>query len=74
MGNVTDGVDDKDSSVITAAKAYMLETAEIVKASSIGTDNVASTTDNQTLNGATNKFTLTKGTVSYNDALSLIFT
>ena len=48
----------------------MLETAEIVKASSIGTDNVASTTDNQTLNGATNKFTLTKGTVSYNDALS----
>ena len=70
MGNVTDGVDDKDSSVITAAKAYMLETAEIVKASSIGTDNVASTTDNQTLNGATNKFTLTKGTVSYNDALS----
>ena len=70
MGNVIDGVDDKDSSVITAAKAYMLETAEIVKASSIGTDNVASTTDNQTLNGATNKFTLTKGTVSYNDALS----
>ena len=64
------GVDKNDSSVITAAKAYMLETAEIVKASSIGTDNVASTTGNQALNGATNKFTLTKGTVSYNDALS----
>ena len=70
MGNVTDGVDDKDSSVITAKKAYMLERAEIVKASSIGTDEVAKTTDNATVANATNTFNLTKGKVNYNDALS----
>ena len=70
MGNVTDGVDDKDSSVITEKKAYMLERAEIVKASSIGTDEVAKTTDNATVANATNTFTLTKGKVNYNDALS----
>ena len=60
-----DGIDDNDSSIITAAKAYELESAEIVKASSIGTDTKASAgtlTDN--------KFTLTKGKVNYNDALS----
>ena len=61
----TTGIDDNDSSIITAAKAYELETAEIVKASSIGTDTNAKAgklTDN--------KFTLTKGKVNYNDALS----
>ena len=61
----TTGIDDKDSSVITAAKAYELESAEIVKASSIGTDTNA-TAGNLT----DNKFTLTKGKVNYNDALS----
>ena len=62
----TTGIDDNDSSIITAAKAYELETAEIVKASSIGTDTAAKTTA-----GATpDKFTLTKGKVNYNDALS----
>ena len=61
----TAGIDDNDSSIITAAKAYELETAEIVKASSIGTDTAATTA------GATaDKFTLTKGKVNYNDALS----
>ena len=61
-----DGIDDNDSSIITAAKAYELETAEIVKASSIGTDTAATTNA-----GATpDKFTLTKGKVNYNDALS----
>ena len=59
------GVDKKDSSVITAATAYKLETAEIVKASSIGTDTKAAA---GTLTN--NTFTLTKGKVNYNDALS----
>ncbi len=60
------GVDKNDSSVITAAKAYELETAEIVKASSIGTDTAATTKAGATAD----KFTLTKGKVNYNDALS----
>ena len=59
------GVDKNDSSVITAAAAYKLETAEIVKASSIGTDTKATA---GTLTN--NTFTLTKGKVNYNDALS----
>ena len=62
---VTTGIDDNDSSVVTVAKAYELESAEIVKASSIGTDT------NATAGKLTdNKFTLTKGKVNYNDALS----
>ena len=66
-----DGIDDNDTTVITAKKAYQLETAEILKASNIGTDTAA-TADKNTgaLNAATNKFTLTKGKVNYNDALS----
>ena len=70
MGTATDGVDDKDSSVITAKKAYMLETAEVLKASGIGADKAPTATGNDALNTATNKFTLTKGKVNYNDALS----
>ena len=62
----TAGIDDNDSSIITAAKAYELETAEIVKASSIGTDTAATTTAGATAD----EFTLTKGKVNYNDALS----
>ena len=62
----TTGIDDNDSSVVTAAKAYELETAEIVKASSIGTDTAATTAAGATAD----KFTLTKGKVNYNDALS----
>ena len=62
----TTGIDDNDSSIITAAKAYELETAEIVKASSIGTDTAATTNAGVT----PDKFTLTKGKVNYNDALS----
>ena len=62
---VTTGIDDNDSSIITAAKAYELESAEIVKASSIGTDTKAAA---GTLTN--NTFTLTKGKVNYNDALS----
>ena len=67
-----DGVDDNDSSVITAGKAYQLETAEIVKASSIGTDTAATnaTSDNDAYDKATTSFTLNKGSVSYKDALS----
>ena len=67
----TDGVDKNDSSIITAKKAYQLETAEILKASNIGTDTAA-TADKNTgaLADATNTFTLTKGKVNYNDALS----
>ena len=66
-----DGIDDNDSSIITAKKAYQLETAEILKASNIGTDTAATADKNTTvLADATNKFTLTKGKVNYNDALS----
>ena len=67
-----DGIDDNDSTVITAKKAYQLQTAEIVKASSIGTDTAAknATTANDVYNTATTKFTLNKGTVSYKDSLS----
>ena len=60
------GVDKNDSSVITADAAYKLERAEIVKASSIGSDVAATATDGATAD----KFTLTKGKVNYNDALS----
>ena len=71
MKGVADGIDDNDSTVITAKKAYQLETAEILKASNIGTDTAATADKNTgTLTDATNKFTLTKGKVNYNDALS----
>ena len=66
-----DGIDDNDSTVITAKKAYQLETAEILKASNIGTDTAATADKNaDALVDATNTFTLTKGKVNYNDALS----
>ena len=66
-----DGIDDNDSTVITDGKAYQLQTAEIVKASNIGTDTAAAADKNTgALADATNKFTLTKGKVNYNDALS----
>ena len=70
--NTADGIDDKDSTVITAGKAYQLQTAEIVKASSIGADTAATnaTADNNAYGTATTTFTLNKGTVSYKDALS----
>ena len=70
--NTADGVDDKDSSVITAGKAYQLQTAEIVKASSIGADTAATnaTNANDAYNTAATTFTLNKGTVSYKDGLS----
>ena len=70
--NTADGVDDKDSSVITARKAYQLQTAEIVKASSIGADTAAknATDANNSYDTATTTFTLNKGTVSYKDGLS----
>ena len=71
MKGVADGIDDNDSTVITAKKAYQLETAEILKASNIGTDTAATADKNTgTLADATNKFSLTKGKVNYNDALS----
>ena len=71
MKGADDGIDDNDSSIITAKKAYQLETAEILKASNIGTDTVATADKNTAgLADATNKFTLTKGKVNYNDALS----
>ena len=68
-----DGIDDNDSTVITAGKAYQLQTAEIVKASSIGTDTAAEVNGankNDNYATATKTFTLNKGTVSYKDALS----
>ena len=68
--NTADGIDDKDSTVITAGKAYQLQTAEIVKASSIGTDTAATTATNDAYDTATTTFTLNKGTVSYKDGLS----
>ena len=70
--NVADGIDDNDSTVITAGKAYQLQTAEIVKASSIGSDTAAvnNTKDNNDYDKATTSFELKKGTVSYKDSLS----
>ena len=66
-----DGIDDNDSTVITAGKAYQLQTAEIVKASSIGTDTAAAVKNGANADkDATATFTLNKGTVSYKDALS----
>ena len=68
-----DGIDDNDSTVITAGKAYQLQTAEIVKASSIGADTAAEvngTNKNDNYANATKTFTLKKGTVSYKDSLS----
>ena len=65
-----DGIDDNDSTVISAGKAYQLQTAEIVKASSIGADTAATTATNTAYNNATTTFTLNKGTVSYKDGLS----
>ena len=67
-----DGIDDNDSTVITAGKAYQLQTAEIVKASSIGADTAAknATDVNNSYDTATTTFTLNKGTVSYKDGLS----
>ena len=70
MGTATDGVDNKDSSIITAKKAYMLETAEVLKASGIGADKAPTANGNDALDTATNKFTFTKGKVNYNDGLS----
>ena len=71
-GTTADGIDDNDSTVITAGKAYQLQTAEIVKASSIGADTAATngTPNNDTYDKATTTFTLKKGTVSYKDGLS----
>ena len=71
--NTADGIDDNDSTVITARKAYQLQTAEIVKASSIGTDTAAEvngTNKNDNYTTATTTFTLNKGTVSYKGGLS----
>ena len=71
--NAADGIDDNDSTVITAGKAYQLQTAEIVKASSIGADTAAEVNGankNDNYANATKTFTLNKGTVSYKDALS----
>ena len=66
-----DGIDDNDSTVITAGKAYQLQTAEIVKASSIGTDTAAAVKNGANADkDATATFTLNKGTVSYKDGLS----
>ena len=69
--NAADGIDDNDSTVITAGKAYQLQTAEIVKASSIGSDKAATVKDGANADkDATATFTLNKGTVSYKDSLS----
>ena len=71
--NTADGIDDNDSTVITAGKAYQLQTAEIVKASSIGTDTAAEvngTNKNDNYTTVTTTFTLNKGTVSYKGGLS----
>ena len=72
VAGAADGIDDNDSTVITAKKAYQLQTAEIVKASSIGADTAAvnNTTNNNAFDKATTSFELKKGTVSYKDSLS----
>ncbi len=74
--NYTIGAEAKDGQALVdgqakAGQTIQLETAEILKASNIGTDTAATADKNAgALDDATNTFTLTKGKVNYNDALS----
>ncbi|MFQ9192939.1 MAG: flagellin [Candidatus Gastranaerophilaceae bacterium] len=68
----TDGIDDNDSSVITAAKAVELMTTELTAANNIGTVDHAATVAAGGAYDATNgvTFTITKGYATVADKLS----
>ena len=68
----TDGIDDNDSSVITAAKAVKLMTTELTAANNIGTVDKAATVAAGAAYDATNgvTFTITKGYATVADKLS----
>ena len=68
----TDGIDDNDSSVITAAKAVELMTTELTAANNIGTVDHAATVATGGAYDATNgvTFTITKGYATVADKLS----
>ena len=68
----TDGIDDNDSSVITAAKAVELMTTELTAANNIGTVDKAATVAAGAAYDATNgvTFTITKGYATVADKLS----
>lgn len=67
-----DGIDDNDSSVITAAKAVELMTTELTAANNIGTVDKAATVAAGAAYDATNgvTFTITKGYATVADKLS----
>ena len=67
-----DGIDDNDSSVITAAKAVELMTTELTAANNIGTVDHAATVTKGGAYDATNgvTFTITKGYATVADKLS----
>ena len=67
-----DGIDDNDSSVITAAKAVELMTTELTAANNIGTVDHAATVAKGGAYDATNgvTFTITKGYATVADKLS----
>ena len=68
----TDGIDDNDSSVITAAKAVELMKTELTAANNIGTVDKAATVAAGAAYDATNgvTFTITKGYATVADKLS----
>ena len=68
----TDGIDDNDSSVITAAKAVELMKTELTAANNIGTVDKAATVAAGAAYNATNgvTFTITKGYATVADKLS----
>ena len=68
----TDGIDDNDSSVITAAKAVELMTTELTAANNIGTVDKAAKVAAGAAYDATNgvTFTITKGYATVADKLS----
>ena len=67
-----DGIDDDDSSIITAAQAKKLIKAELIAANNIGTVDSKATVDDGTDDAATGKttFNITKGYATVADTLS----
>ena len=71
-GKAADGIDDDDSSIITAAQAKKLIKAELIAANNIGTVDSKATVDDGTDDAATGKttFNITKGYATVADTLS----
>ena len=71
-GKAADGIDDDDSSIITAAQAKKLIKAELIAANNIGTVDSKATVDDGNDDAATGKttFNITKGYATVADTLS----